>query len=108
MRVLLDESLPRKLGLALVGHQTTTVPRRGWAGLKNGRLLRAASSEFDALVTGDQNLEFQQNLSKLPIAVIVLIAYDNRLETLSPLVPRLLEVLDSIRPGELVRLSAAN
>ena len=104
MRVLLDESLPRKLGLELLGHQTTTVPIHGWAGLKNGRLLQAASLEFDVLITGDRNLEFQQNLARLPLAVIVLIATDNRIETLRPLVPELLKVLDSIQPSDLVRI----
>lgn len=104
MRVLLDESLPRKLGLELLGHQTTTVPRHGWAGLKNGRLLKAASLEFDVLITGDRNLEFQQNLARLPLAVIVLIAVDNRIESLRPLVPELLEVLDSIQQNDLIRI----
>ena len=88
MRILLDESLPRDLALALTGHETQTVQKRGWAGLKNGELLHVASAEFQALLTGDRNLEFQQNLATLPMAVVVLVAVNNRLETLQPLIPR--------------------
>jgi predicted nuclease of predicted toxin-antitoxin system len=104
MRILLDESLPRTLALELTGHETQTVQKRGWAGLKNGELLRTASHEFQVLLTGDQNLEFQQNIATLPIAVIVLVAVSNRIETLRPLVPELLEALKVIRPGQLIRV----
>ena len=106
MRILLDESLPRKLALELTGHEAQTVQRRGWSGLKNGALLQTASEEFHVLLTGDQNLEFQQNPATLPISVIILVAVNNRIETLRPLVPRVLEVLQSIRPGQLVRVGA--
>ena len=106
MRILLDESLPRKLALELSGHEVQTVQKRGWAGLKNGELLRRASPEFEALVTGDQNLEYQQNLARLSIAVVVLVAANNRIETLRPLIPKLLEVLATIGPGEVIRVSA--
>ena len=106
MRILLDESLPGKLALEFTGHETHTVQRRGGSGLKNGALLRTASQEFQVLLTGDQNLKFQQNPATLPISVIILVAVDNRIETLRPLVPRVLEVLQSIRPGQLVRVGA--
>lgn len=106
MRILLDESLPRKLALELSGHEVQTVQKRGWAGLKNGELLSRASLEFEALVTGDQNIEHQQNLPKLSIAVVVLVAANNRIGTLRPLVPKLLEVLATIGPGQLIRVSA--
>ncbi len=106
MRILLDESLPRKLTLELTGHETQTVQRRGWSGLKNVALIRTANQEFQVLVTGDQNLEFQQNPATLAISVIILVAVNNRIETLRPLVPRVLEVLKNIRPGQLVRVGA--
>ena len=105
MRILLDESLPRKLGLALAGHEVRTVQQVGWAGLKNGELLRQASGEFDVLLTGDQNLEYQQNPSRLPIAVVVLVATNNRIETLRLLIPDLLRALARIAPGQLVKVS---
>ena len=106
MRILLDESLPRKLALELSGHETQTVPRRGWSGLKNGELLRRASGEFEVLLTGDRNLEFQQNLVALPIAVIVPVAVNNRVETLRALLPQVFEALKRIRPGQLVSVGA--
>jgi predicted nuclease of predicted toxin-antitoxin system len=104
MRILLDESVPRKLAFELTAHETQTVQKRGWAGLKNGALLRAASQEFEVLVTADSNLEFQQNPATLPIAVIVLLAVNNRIETLRPLVPDVMEALKTIQPGQLVRV----
>ena len=74
MRILLDESLPRSLAQELSGHEVQTVQSRGWAGLKNGELLRLATAEFQAFLTGDQNLEYQQNMGGLAIAVLVLVA----------------------------------
>ena len=106
MRLLLDESLPRPLADLLVGHDVRTVAEHGWASLSNGVLLRQAAEEFDALLTADQNIEFQQNLKTLPIAVVVLIAASNRLESLESLVPPLLKVLADVQPKTLVRVGA--
>jgi hypothetical protein len=55
-RVLLDENLPRGLKRELSGFEVRTVAETGWAGIKNGKLLRLAEAEFDVLVTADQNL----------------------------------------------------
>jgi len=51
MRILLDESLPRKLTLELPGHDARTVQKRGWSGLKNGALLREESQAFQVLAS---------------------------------------------------------
>ena len=56
MRVLLDECVDRRVQRHLAGHQVTTVSKRGWAGITNGRLLALAEKEFDAHVTMDRNL----------------------------------------------------
>ena len=69
MRILLDEDLPRRLAAMLVGHEVSTVQRNGWTGIKNGRLLGLAAAGFDVFLTMDRNLEFQQNLATLPIAI---------------------------------------
>jgi predicted nuclease of predicted toxin-antitoxin system len=106
MRILLDESLPRKLAQELLGHEVQTVQRQGWAGLKNGELQRVASAEYEVLITGDQNISYQQNLAKLPMAVVVLIALNNRIESLLPLVPELLRVLATIQRGQFIRVGA--
>lgn len=59
---------------------------------------------FDVVLTADQNIEFQQNLSKLPVAVIVVIAKTNRIESLEPLVPELLAILEALQPKTLRRV----
>ncbi len=105
MRILLDESVPRRLKRDLRGHQVSTVTEIGWRGKKNGELLRLANGQFDAFVIVDQNLEYQQNLKRFDIAFILLVAVNNKYETLSPLVPKILEVLKSIQRGDFVRLT---
>ena len=106
MRVLLDESLPRLLAPLLIGHHARTVTQMTWTSLGNGALLKQATAEFDALLTADQNIEFQQNLKTLPIAVLVLVADSNRIESLEPLVQAMLRALAALQPKTLVRLEA--
>jgi uncharacterized protein DUF5615 len=63
MRVLLDECLPRGLKAHLSGHEVVTVPEAGWAGMKNGELLKAAAGAVravDAFVTIDKSIVYQQ------------------------------------------------
>jgi hypothetical protein len=76
----------------------------GWTGSRNGELLQLAAGEFDALLTADQNLEHQQNLGAIPIAVVVLVAPTNRIEALRPLIPALLQALQTLAPRQLVRV----
>lgn len=104
MRILLDESLPKKLALALPDHEVRTVQQMGWTGTKNGELLRLAEAGFDAFVTADQNLQYQQNLTGFNIAVLVLVAESNRLELLLPLVPALNMELERIQAGTITRV----
>ncbi len=100
MRVLLDECVDRRLAWEIPGHDVKTVPDAGWAALENGELLARAEREFDAFVTVDRNLPFQQDLSRFSVAVIVLRAPSNRLSDLLGLIPQLLEVLPIARGGE--------
>ena len=104
MRILLDESLPRRLRGELSRHCVSTVTQCGWSGLENGELLQVAANEFDVFLTADQNLEYQQNLRALPLAVIVLIAHDNTFETLQSLIPDALNRLARIEPRTLVKV----
>jgi hypothetical protein len=71
VRVLLDEQLPQDLAPLLTGHDVRTVREQGWAGIKNGELLRRAGVEFQAFITMDRNLEFQQNISALGLGVLL-------------------------------------
>jgi hypothetical protein len=85
---------------------TTSRPSKKWAGpeIQNGELLRLAAAAFDVFLTPDRNLPFQQNLTEFPIAVVVLVASSNRLESLRELIPALLEVFPKAVPGEALRV----
>ena len=104
MRILLDESLPVRLRTEMPLHEVVPVTKMGWSALKNGELLRTAKGRFDVFLTADQNLQYQQNLNALPIAVVVLVATSNRLEDLMPLMPKLHEVLSTISVPALFRV----
>src|SRR3990172_4934863 len=104
MRVLLDECLPRKLKQDLAGHEVRTVPEAGWAGKKNGELLRLAAGRFDVLITVDRSLLYQQNLEGIPIAVISLGDRSNRLKDLRPLMAQVQAMLSTVKPGQMVRV----
>lgn len=104
MRILLDESLPKALRTRLVGHDAATVVSCGWSGIKNGKLLTLAAARFDVFLTADQNLEYQQNLSTLPLSVFVLVVPNNRIGSIDPLVPDLLVALQNHRPLTLRRI----
>jgi predicted nuclease of predicted toxin-antitoxin system len=104
MRVLLDECLPRKLKRELPGHEVRTVPEMGWATKKNGDLLRLAVGQFDVLLTVDRSLAYQQNITSMPISIISIQSRSNRLIDLSPSMPKVLEVLTTIQPSQIVRI----
>src|SRR6266568_463978 len=72
VRVLLDECVDRRLAHELHGHEVQTVTGLGWAGVLNGALLAQATGEFDAFVTVDRNLAFQQRIDNLALAVVIL------------------------------------
>jgi hypothetical protein len=104
MRLLLDECVPRRLKRELLLHDVLTVAEAGWAGLKNGALLRAADGSIDVLVTVDQGLQYQQNLSGLRIAIAILVAPSNDIDDLRPLIPGLLGALEGLLPGTITRV----
>jgi hypothetical protein len=100
MKLLLDECIDQRFATEIVGYEVRTVPEMGWANIKNGQLLTLAQAEFDAFITVDRNLPYQQNLPKYNIAVVVLRAKSNRLADLLPLVPILLGILPDAPIGE--------
>jgi hypothetical protein len=102
MRVLLDECVPKRLRAELSDHEVQTVGEAGWTGLKNGRLLAQAASSFDCFLTVDRNLQFQQNLNALPIAVVVIAAVDNKFETLRRSMGEVRAALARVKRGECV------
>ena len=104
MRLLLDECVPKRLKRELPGHDARTVQDVGWAGIKSGALLKLADTQFDALLTVDQGVEFQQSLSGLSISVLVMLAPSNDIDDLRPLLPGVEAALASLGPGKIVRV----
>ena len=104
MRLLLDECVPKRLKRELLGHEVQTVQDMGWAGIKNGALLKLADGQFDALLTVDQGIEYQQNLSGLSISVVVMMAPSTDVDDLRPLLPGVEQALATLRPGEIKRV----
>ncbi len=99
MKVLLDECVDWRLSRRIIGHDVKTAQQMGWTTIKNGELLALASQQFDVFVTVDRNLSFQQNFAAVSIKVVVLAAKTNKLADLEPLVPALLEAIESIETG---------
>ena len=104
MRVLLDENLPLDFAAEILGHEVITVRAAGWAGLKNGALMKRAATACDVFVTMDKNIPFQQNIPALSFAVILLLAHSNQLTDLRPRVPELLLAIKAAQPGVLQRV----
>ena len=108
MKVLLDECIDWRLAREIAGHEVATARQKGWTTIKNGELLKLATDAgFEAFVTVDRNLSFQQNVPALPFAVIVLRARSNRLVELKLLVANLLAALDAAKPGTTAIVSVA-
>lgn len=105
MKLLLDECLPRKLKREFAGHDIFTIDEAGFKGLKNGVLIQSASAaDFDVLISVDKNIEHQQNKVDLPLAILILSAKNNRIESLLPLIPEALEILEIINIGEIITI----
>ncbi|MBX2894488.1 MAG: DUF5615 family PIN-like protein [Cyclobacteriaceae bacterium] len=101
MKLLLDENLPKRLKSDLMNHEVYTSAEMNWAGVTNGKLLELlVANSFDALLTFDKNLQYQQNFKRYSISVLVLTASDNRYQTLKPLMEKVKQLLvGNLSPG---------
>jgi hypothetical protein len=101
--MLFDEDVPRPLRHDLPGHDISTVGEMGWAGIRNGTLLgMAESAGFDVMLTCDRNMQYQQNIAELELALLVLAVPNKKLDSIRPHVPEILGVLASNpQPGTL-------
>lgn len=105
MKLLIDECVDERLRLLFRGHECQTARFANLAGLKNGRLLEAAEAAgFDVLITVDQNIPDQQNLTQRSIALVILCGRTNRLRDLEILVPAAISAVDSISAGDVVKV----
>ena len=108
MKLLLDEQVPRRLSQAFPKEfEIKTAQEMGWASERNGSLLAlAAENGFDALVTADKNMEYQQSSASLPLTVIVMAPLFNRFSDLLPLMPSVLKILSQIEKPKFHRVDA--
>ena len=106
MKLLLDECVTRHLKREFATHEVHTVEEAGFKGLENGNLLRAASGRYDVLVTVDRNLPYQQNLTGLEIAILILSAKRNSYVRLKPLIPQALKALATIKSREIILIQS--
>lgn len=80
----------------------------GWSGRENGELLQlAADNGFDAFISTDKGLQYEHNQSKLPLAIVVLMARNNKLRTLEALMPQVVARLSTLKGNELVKIKAS-
>lgn len=107
-RVLCDESVPHDVAAAVAGHEVATVQGLGWAGAKNGTLLRAArAAGLEVLVTVDRNMEYQQNIPASGLAFVVLRARSTRVPDLLPAMPALVAALPGLQSGTVTHVRGA-
>ena len=98
MKVLLDENLDQALRKLLGHHEVVTVTYMGWAGFQNGALLRAAEDTgIDVLLTGDQTLSYEQNLTGRRLAIVALSAI--QLPIIKENLPKIVAAIDKAAPG---------
>ena len=105
MRVLIDECIDPRVKLLFDGqiaHQVSTVHEQGWGALEDGPLLAVAQDEFDVLLTIDRGLEYQQNLSKLRMGVVVAHVPKNQLDQYSALLKELVNAIETAQPGRVI------
>lgn len=98
MKVLLDENLDHRLRNNLGAHDVFTVRYKGWAGLKNRELLRAAEADgIEIFLTGDQSIVYQQNLTELRLGVVALSSVE--WEILKTELPLVVAAINKTAPG---------
>ena len=99
MKILLDNNVPRLLRNNLPGHQVDVALQFGWHTLSNGELLDRAESEgYELLITADQRIPYQQNLSRRNIAVLIITG--NRRRHVSRALTAINDAVNSVSPGE--------
>ncbi|MCC6329422.1 MAG: hypothetical protein IT174_12975 [Acidobacteria bacterium] len=102
MKIIIDECVPSIVKRGLRSRNIVTVQEMGWAGIKNGQLLRLIAPSFDVFITSDKNLRHQQNLASLDLAVILLPT--NQVPAVKALLGQLDTVLDTIGPNEFIKI----
>ena len=100
MRILLDESAPKRMKQWFGGDEVRTAVEMGWGGVKNGRLLRLASDSFEVFVTADKALEHQQNLTGMKVGIVVLPT--NHWRSLQPYQAKVVAAVRKVGAGQVL------
>ena len=103
MKILFDQGTPAPLRHELPGHNISTAYEMGWAELENGDLLKAAEASFDAFITTDQNLRYQQNLSGRRLAILVLPT--TSWPKIRAQIKKVAAAVNALHPGDFVELN---
>jgi predicted nuclease of predicted toxin-antitoxin system len=103
-RVLLDENLPRRLRRDLSDFSVRTVQEKGWTSFANGELLGRAQERFDVLLTADRRLQFQQNLARFDIGVVVILTVSLRYRDIHAAVDLIRAALAAVNSGEVLQV----
>ncbi len=102
LKILLDECVPHLVKKELPGLDISIVQDMGWAGMKNGDLLRLVEKQFDVFIIADQSFQYQQNLSGLKLAIILLPS--NQVPVVAKLIPEIARHLQTIQPGAFLEI----
>ena len=102
MKIIIDECVPHIVKKRLPHREIKTVQEMGWAGVKNGELLKLAEAEFEIFITSDKNLRYQQNLKDRRIAILLLPS--NQIPVVEKLLPQIDEALQKIRLEDFTEL----
>jgi hypothetical protein len=102
--VLLDENLPRKLRRELAEFAVRTVQEEGWTSYANGELLARAQERFDVLLTADRRLQFQQNVGRFTIGVVVILTSSLRYRTIRVAIDSIRSAISAVEPGQVVQV----
>jgi hypothetical protein len=103
MKILFDHGTPAPLRRQLAGHEISTAYEMGWAKLSNGDLLAAAEKSFDAFITTDQNLRYQQNLGGRRLAILVLPT--TSWPEIQNHMNKVVDAVNALKPGDFIELN---
>lgn len=102
MKIIIDECVPSIVKKGLPGHGIVTVQEMGWAGVKNGQLLKLVAADFDVFITSDKNLRHQQNLGLFDLSIILLPS--NQVPVIEALLPKIDSVLDIVGRNDFIEI----
>ena len=102
MKIIIDECVPHIVKKRLSPREIKTVQEMGWAGVKNGELLKFVEAEFEIFITSDKNLRYQQNLQNRKLAILLLPS--NQIPIVENLLPQIDAELETIKSGDFVEI----